>query len=179
MCGNGGQPGLDGMAPVEDVPTYLAGEVGGAVAERQAYYGPSYPHAELTARIIAAAIEVHRHLGPGFVEPIYELALRAEFEARGTRFAKQEPVRVYYKGVLVGKHRLDMVVEDCVVVELKAVEELSSVHRAQALSYLRATGLEVALLLNFAKPTLREGIARIVCSSTASSASSDPSAPLR
>ena len=107
------------------------------------------PDADPTRAIIGAAIEVHKVLGPGFVESIYENALCIEMKARGIAFTKQEVVPIEYKGVEVGEHRLDLLVEDRVVVELKAVSRLDGRHFAQTRSYVQALGLDVGLLLNF------------------------------
>ena len=109
---------------------------------------------ELTGRIIAAAIEVHRQLGPGFLESIYEQALKIELTRRGITFEAQRPVEVAYAGEVVGNHVLDLIIKDKVVVELKAVKELDDVHYAQLRSYLRATGAKVGLLMNFNSPML-------------------------
>ena len=115
---------------------------------------------ELTKKIIGAAILVHRELGPGFVESIYEEALKVEFSEHSLSFESQKEITVKYLDVVVGVHRLDMLVENQVIVELKAVKELTDVHFAQLRSYLKATGLKVGLLLNFAKPKLE--IRRVV-----------------
>jgi GxxExxY protein len=109
---------------------------------------------ELTGKIIAAAIEVHRQLGPGFLETIYEQSLKIELSKRGIAFEAQKPVEVRYAGELVGNHTLDVMIEGKVVVELKAVKDLDDVHYAQLRSYLRATGSKVGLLMNFNSPTL-------------------------
>jgi GxxExxY protein len=109
---------------------------------------------DLTERIIGAAIEVHRRLGPGFLESIYEKALLIELRKRGVSVVSQLEISVLYEGAEVGLHRLDLVVEDAVVVELKAIKNLEDVHFAIVRSYLRAAGKKHALLLNFAKPTL-------------------------
>ena len=111
-------------------------------------------HGELTGKIIHAAIEVHRRLGPGFLESLYEKALVIELEARGVRVARQVEIPIYYAGVKIGTHILDLLVEDLIVVELKAIKEFEDVHFATVRSYLTATGLEHGLLLNFAKKTL-------------------------
>lgn len=111
-------------------------------------------HEELTGEIIGAAIEVHKALGPGFVESIYENALVVEFRYRGIRFHRQVSVPVLYRDVEVGLHRLDLLVTDVVVVELKAVKAITDTHFAFVRSYLRAIGREHGLILNFAKPTL-------------------------
>ena len=111
-------------------------------------------HEELTGSIIGAAIAVHRELGPGFVETVYENALAIELRARDVRHARQVCVPVMYRGVEVGLHRLDLLVDDTIVVELKAVKEIADPHFAVVRSYLRASGCRHGLILNFAKPTL-------------------------
>lgn len=111
-------------------------------------------HKPLTEKIIGAAILVHRHLGPGFIESIYENALCIERRKRGLSVCQQTDVAITYDGVEVGKHRLDLLVEDTIVVELKAVKNLQSVHFAVVKSYLRAKRLQHGLILNFAKVTL-------------------------
>lgn len=105
---------------------------------------------ELTQRIIGAAIAVHRELGPGFIESIYEEALAMEFTALGIPFARQLPVSVFYRNQRVGEHRLDFLVSKTVVVELKAIQELEPIHFAMVRSYLKATNTQSGLLLNFA-----------------------------
>ena len=112
-------------------------------------------HQVLTRKIIGAAIAVHRALGPGFIESIYENALVAEMESRGMNVAQQVDIAVTYEGAEVGKHRLDLLVEDTVVVELKAVKAIEDVHFAVVKSYLRAARKKHGLILNFAKPTLQ------------------------
>ena len=111
-------------------------------------------HEELTGPIIGAAIEVHRELGPGFLESVYEQALAVELRRRSIPFVRQHPVPILYRGVEVGLHRLDLFVLDQVVVELKAVKELSAEHYAVVRSYLRACKRDLGLLLNFAKVKL-------------------------
>ena len=111
-------------------------------------------HEELTGQIIAAAIEVHRELGPGFLESVYESALVVELRQRHIPFTRQQAVPVIYKGVEVHLHRLDLFVDNEIVVELKAVKKLTPDHFAIARSYLRAARRQHGLLLNFAKPTL-------------------------
>jgi GxxExxY protein len=111
-------------------------------------------HEDLTGEIIGAAIEVHKQLGPGFVESTYENALAFELRQRGIRFRRQVSVPVLYRDVEVGLHRLDLLVMDQIVVELKAVRELTDTHFAFVRSYLRAIGRNHGLILNFAKPTL-------------------------
>ena len=111
-------------------------------------------HEDLTGRIIGAAIEVHEHLGPGFLESIYENALSVESRHCKIAFARQLAVPIVFRDVEVGLHRLDPFIEDQLVVELKAVEELTPTHFATVRSYLKAVGREHGLILNFAKPKL-------------------------
>jgi len=111
-------------------------------------------HEELTGKIIAAAIEVHRRLGPGFIESIYENALVIELRKRGLKVEQQIEIVVEYENVEVGRHRLDLFVEDTIVVELKAIKELDDIHFAIVRSYLKAMNREHGLLLNFAKTKL-------------------------
>jgi GxxExxY protein len=108
----------------------------------------------LSNQIIGAAIKVHKELGPGFLESIYEEALKVELSKNELDFASQMEVQIEYLGVPVGLHRLDLLVQNEVIVELKAVKELADIHFAQLRSYLKATGIKVGLLLNFSKPTL-------------------------
>ncbi len=107
------------------------------------------PDADLTEKIIAAAIHVHRELGPGYLESIYEEALCIELAARGLAFERQKNVEVRYRDQAVGFHRLDLLVESKVVVELKAIKEFDPIHFSVVRSYLKATALETGLLLNF------------------------------
>lgn len=117
--------------------------------------------AELTELIIGAAIEVHRELGPGLLESAYEAALAHELALRGVRFARQKEMPVRYKGFLIEVgYRLDLLVEEQVVVELKAVTEMHPIYEAQLITYLRLSGLRVGLLINFNVPRLKEGIIR-------------------
>ena len=107
-----------------------------------------------TREIIAAAIEVHKRLGPGFMETLYEQALKIELTKRDVPFVAQHRITVLYDGEAIGNHVLDLLIDDCLVVELKAVKALEDVHFAQVKSYLRATGMKVGLLLNFNSVTL-------------------------
>jgi GxxExxY protein len=116
----------------------------------------------LSNRVIGAALEVHRVLGPGFVEAVYKDALAVELELRGIPHAVQQQVAVAYKGRPVGQSRLDILVADSLVVELKAVEVLLPIHTAQLLSSLKATGHKLGLLINFNVPLLRDGIRRLI-----------------
>jgi len=117
----------------------------------------------LTEKIIAAAIEVHRHLGPGLLESAYEECLCHELNLMGIPFQRQLHLPVTYKGIhLECAYKLDLVVKDTIVVELKAIDELLPIHRAQLLTYLRASGKPVGLLINFNVPVLRQGLKRLV-----------------
>jgi GxxExxY protein len=118
---------------------------------------------ELTGLTIGAAIEVHRHLGPGLLESAYQECLCRELQIREIPFERQVPLPVEYKGVrLEAAYRLDIVIGGLVIVELKSVEALEPVHSAQLLTYLRLSGLHVGLLINFNVPTLKSGIRRLV-----------------
>jgi GxxExxY protein len=115
---------------------------------------------ELTERIIGAAVEVHRHLGPGLLESIYESALMHELTLRQVKFERQVAVDVFYKDVRIQGQRLDLLVEGQVIVEIKAVKGIPETVSAQVLSYLKATGLKRALLINFGELKLVNGIKR-------------------
>jgi GxxExxY protein len=115
--------------------------------------------------VIGAAIEVHRALGPGFLESIYEESLCMELYDRGIPFVRQREVIIRYKGRDVGIGRADLIIDDALIVELKAVDVLAPIHKAQLLSYLRSTGYPLGLLINFNVTTLRDGIRRVVLSS--------------
>lgn len=118
----------------------------------------------LSEKVIGLAIEVHRHLGPGLLEKAYERCLCHELELNGLRFARQVDLPVTYKGVRVdGGYRVDLIVEDELIVELKCVDTLLPIHDAQLLTYLRLSGLPRGLLLNFRVPVLKNGIKRVVC----------------
>jgi GxxExxY protein len=110
---------------------------------------------ELTGRILGCAIEVHKKLGPGFLESIDQAALPLELKKQGLRVEEQKEIKIFYDRKEIGVHRLDLLVEGKIIVELKAVKEFDDSHLAQLLSYLKATGLKVGLLINFAKPTLQ------------------------
>ena len=109
---------------------------------------------EVTGPLIGAAIEVHRRLGPGFIEAVYEEALAIELRERAIAFERQFPVSVSYRGQVVGLHRLDIFVEGQIIVELKAVKQLTDTHFAVVRSYLRAVDRPHGLILNFAKTVL-------------------------
>jgi len=113
---------------------------------------------------IGAAIEVHRHLGPGFLESVYEAALAVELKRRGLACQRQVSVAVEYKGVQVGEARLDLLIGGALIVELKAVEALLPIHKAQLISYLKAFQQPRGLLINFKVQVLRQGIQRVILS---------------
>ncbi len=121
-----------------------------------------YPEKELTERIIGCAIRVHRELGAGYLEAIYENALVHEFVKEEIAFERQRTAKVYYDGVQVGEHRFDLFVESKVVVELKSVEMLTEKHLAQMISTLKTVGAKVGLLMNFDEAKLVDGIRRVV-----------------
>jgi len=112
--------------------------------------------------VIGAALEVHRLLGPGFLESVYEEALCVELQLRSIPFARQPAVTLKDKGQTVGQGRLDLLIGETLVIELKAVDGLAPIHTAQLLSYLRATGHKLGLLINFNVPYLKHGIKRII-----------------
>ncbi|MBI1370941.1 MAG: GxxExxY protein [Planctomycetes bacterium] len=118
-------------------------------------------HDAQTESVIGAAIEVHRILGPGFLESVYEMALVHELTIRRIAFARQVDVDIDYKGQTVGAGRLDFLVGGNLVVELKAVDTILPIHTAQVLSYLKATRKKTALLINFNVTTLKDGLRRI------------------
>ena len=116
----------------------------------------------LTHEVISAAIEVHKHLGPGLLESSYESCLCLEFSEHGIYFERQVQLPIVYKNVKLDcRYRLDFIVEDSVVVELKAVSELEKIHEAQLLTYLRLTGKRLGLLLNFNVLLMKNGIKRM------------------
>lgn len=116
----------------------------------------------ISEAIIGAAIEVHRELGPGLLESAYEHTLAHELTLRSIHFERQKPVPVVYKGIKLNcGYRLDLLVEDTVIVELKAIDRFTDVHKAQAITYLKLTGKKLALLLNFNVRLMKHGIKRI------------------
>jgi GxxExxY protein len=123
----------------------------------------SYPQQSLTGQIIAAAMEVHRALGPGLLESVYQACLARELQLRNVDFVQQIELPVSYKDVRLDcGYRIDLVVGNRVVVELKSVQEILPVHEAQLLTYVRLTKLPVGLLINFNVPVLKQGIKRRV-----------------
>ncbi len=118
---------------------------------------------DLTSQIIAAAIDVHRELGPGLLESVYQTSMCHELALRGIPFRSQVELPVEYKGVRLDcGYRIDLVIDNRVVVELKSVERFVAVHEAQLITYLRLSGMHVGLLINFNVPALRRGILRRV-----------------
>jgi GxxExxY protein len=124
------------------------------MAEERRNAGKALRDAEITESIIAAAIAVHRELGPGFLESVYGQALAVEFAIRGIAFVRQKAIPLFYRDHQIGEHRLDFVVEEEIVVELKAIEALENVHFAIVRSYLKAAGLSDGLILNFSSMPL-------------------------
>lgn len=115
----------------------------------------------LCGNIIGAAIEVHKELGPGLLESAYEACLMSELKLKGLKVKSQIELPLIYKGIETGKtYRLDLLVDDKVIVEIKAVEELKTVHEIQLVTYLKLTGKKVGLLINFNVPVLKSGIKR-------------------
>jgi GxxExxY protein len=116
--------------------------------------GIELEHEELTDKIIGCAIEVHKKLGPGFIESIYENAFIIELQRRGLPFERQKEVAIRYDGDEVGKHRLDLIVADTIVVELKAIRNIEDIHFVIVRSYLKALSKEHGLLINFSRKVL-------------------------
>ncbi len=118
---------------------------------------------EISKAVIGAAIEVHRHLGPGLLESIYESCLCRELERNSINFQRQISLPVRYKGdVLDCEYRFDLIVEKSLVVEIKSVEKIVPVHRAQILTYLKVSGIRTGILINFNMPVLKDGLERFV-----------------
>jgi GxxExxY protein len=127
--------------------------------EEEFDFGPQLNR--ITRDVIGAAIEVHRTLGPGHLESVYENALIIELAERGIPFEAQFPVSIYYKNHLVGTGKVDLLVGDLAIVEIKAVEALAPIHTAQLISYLKITGKRLGLLINFNVRVLKDGIKRV------------------
>ncbi|MEW5945484.1 MAG: GxxExxY protein [bacterium] len=118
---------------------------------------------ELSYQIVGAAIEVHKTLGPGLLESAYEVCLCRELELKKLRFEKQVPLPVEYKGLSLDcGYRMDIVVEDLVIIELKTVDKIIPIHDAQLLTYLKLSGKKLGMILNFNVPIMKDGIKRIV-----------------
>ena len=132
-------------------------------AQRHPLCSPQeFPFKEITERIISCALEVHSTLGPGLLESVYEEALAQEFALRKISNIRQKEISLRYKGKDIGWHRIDYLVEDEVIVELKAVETMPRIYEAQVLNYLRALDKRVGLLINFNVVRLKDGIKRLI-----------------
>jgi GxxExxY protein len=134
----------------------------------------------LSERVIAACMEVHTELGPGLLESVYEAALCEELAMRGIPFRRQQPISLSYKGKdLEQTFRIDLVVGDRLLVEIKSVQELLPIHAAQAITYLRVTGIQTALLVNFNAVSLRHGLRRLSHTPKTSRNSRPPVLPVK
>ncbi len=111
--------------------------------------GDKYLHGSITEKIIAAAYTVYNNLGAGFLEKVYEKAMEIELRKQGLVAVTQFPIKVYYDNNIIGDYFADILVENCIIVELKAINEISKVHETQLVNYLKATGLKVGLIINF------------------------------
>jgi len=121
-----------------------------------------FPLKEVTERIISCALEVHSALGPGLLESLYEEALVEEFKLRNILYERQKEIVMKYKGKNIGNHRIDLLVEDKVIVELKATDAINKIYEAQLLTYLKATNKRIGLLVNFNVERLKDGIKRLI-----------------
>jgi len=130
--------------------------------EEYSEYSKRISFKDITERIISCSIEVHSALGPGLLENVYEEALAYEFEIRCIPYERQKEVGLKYKGRNIGKHRIDYLIENQVIVELKAVEAINKIYEAQLLTYLKAMNKRVGLLINFNVERLKDGIKRLI-----------------
>lgn len=131
--------------------------------KRRGAEGAEDVHNTISERVIGAAIQVHRVLGPGLLESVYSACLAREFQLQGMRFESERPILVGYKGIKIDNgYRVDFVVEQLVILEIKAADRLHPIHTAQLLTYLRLTDKKLGLLINFNVPVLRDGIRRVV-----------------
>jgi len=118
---------------------------------------------EIGEIVVDAAVQIHRDLGPGLLETVYEVVLAKELEKRGLKVERQMPVPIVYRGIHFDEgFRADIIVEGKVILELKSVEQIAKVHSKQVLTYLRLTGLRLGFLLNFGFPLMKDGIVRVV-----------------
>jgi GxxExxY protein len=118
-------------------------------------------HGDITEKVLGAAIEVHKHLGPGLLESAYETCLCHELQLRGLSFKRQVQLPIDYKGCKIeGAYRLDLMIEEKVIVELKSVEGIHPIHEAQLMTYLKLSGMRVGFLMNFNVPMIKDGIVR-------------------
>lgn len=111
----------------------------------------------LAYAVIGAAIEVHKHLGPGFLENVYEVALCHELELRSIKYERQKPIRVAYKTIEIDGQRLDLIIEGVMIVELKTVDTIAPIHEAQLLSYIKSAKIPLGLIINFKVTLLKKG----------------------
>ncbi len=117
----------------------------------------------LSNKIIGLAIEVHRHLGPGLLEGAYQQCLAYELSSNGIGFVLEQPIPLKYKNINIDcAFRADIIVADCIILELKAADKILSIHKAQLITYLKITGIRLGLIINFNVKTLKEGIKRII-----------------
>ena len=123
---------------------------------------PSFYLDRLAHSVIGAALSVHRALGPGFLESVYESALSIELRFRSIPYKTQVPIPLYYRGQVIGESRLDLLIDEVLIVELKSVEIFAPIHTAQLISYLRSSKCKLGLLINFNVPILKQGIRRII-----------------
>jgi len=121
-----------------------------------------YPFKEITEKIISCALEIHSTLGPDLLENLYEEAMEHELKLRGIRHKRQKELEISYKGKSIGNYRLDYLIEDKVILELKCVEAIKGIHISQLLTYLRAEKLRVGLIINFNVEKLKDGIKRVI-----------------
>ena len=118
------------------------------------YINEKYKYSELTSQVIGCAMEVHKYLGNGFQEVIYQRALAIELELQGIGFKREVEMELFYKGERIGTRRVDFLIDDKIILEIKAIIKLEDVHLAQAINYIEAYGLEVGLLINFGSKSL-------------------------
>jgi len=123
---------------------------------------PSKDIDQLAHDVIGAAIEIHRALGPGYLESVYESALAIELDYQDISYKRQYRYSLAYRGKPIGDGRIDLLIEDSLVVELKTVDQLAPIHKAQVISYLKAANVSLGLLINFNVPVLKDGIQRII-----------------
>lgn len=116
----------------------------------------------LVRDVIGCCLAVHRELGPGLLEAVYPRAIGVELETRGISFAAEKAVPIRYRGTLLCHHRLDLFIDEKIVLEIKSIDQINPIHIAQVISYLRVTGARVGLLVNFNVPVLKQGIRRVV-----------------
>jgi len=120
----------------------------------------NYPDKDLTGKIIKIAISIHKILGPGFVEKVYQRAMYLDLKRSSLNFEREKEIEIRYKNIKLGYEKVDFIIESRVILELKTVSEIQEIHKAQMLSYLKASGCKIGLILNFAKPVLE--IKRII-----------------